>query len=279
MKPTDNYGKNWLSVLEKDVAVEQIQLVSGNRIVFRRLGKGAPLVLLHGGHGNWKHWAANIEALASRREVWVPDMPGFGDSDDIESADDFESLVQAMCESLAMLFDKVPAIDLAGFSFGGLVAAGIASRWSVRRLALLGCAGHKGPRRDYGPMLNWRAMPDADARRRALRQNLAAFMLSDAATISESAEAIYEDACVRTRFRSKAVSLAGGLAQCLEKVSAPVLLVWGAEDVTAARPESFFKSLPHRSSYRFEKISPAGHWVQWERAVEVNHLLGSWFGA
>jgi pimeloyl-ACP methyl ester carboxylesterase len=46
---------------------------------------------------------------------------------------------------------------MVGFSFGGLVAAQFASASQrVRRLALLGTAGHGGPRRQTSELLNWR---------------------------------------------------------------------------------------------------------------------------
>jgi len=266
-----------LSRLDTLATVQRLTLASGAQVTFRRFGQGAPLVLLHGGHGNWKHWAANIELLCAHHEVWVPDMPGYGESDDLESNADLGLLVQAMCEALDTLFGASTAIDLAGFSFGGLVAATIASRRPVRRLALLGSAGHGGARRDYGQMVNWRAASTPEARRQALRDNLAAFMLFDARNIDETAVDIYEDACLYTRFRSKAISFSGDLAQTLERVSAPVLLIWGGEDVTADQPELFIKKIPAETVFRFEKISRAGHWVQWERAAQVNDLLEHWF--
>src|SRR5262249_18899096 len=43
-------------------------------------GAGPPVVLLHGGSGSWTHWARNIMPLARHFTVWVPDLPGFGDS-------------------------------------------------------------------------------------------------------------------------------------------------------------------------------------------------------
>jgi len=53
----------------------------GGHVVWRRFGAGPALVLLHGGHGRWLHWARNIRAWAKQHTVWVPDMPGYGESD------------------------------------------------------------------------------------------------------------------------------------------------------------------------------------------------------
>jgi pimeloyl-ACP methyl ester carboxylesterase len=56
----------------------------GVRVRWRRFGTDTtqpPLVLLHGGHGSWMHWLRNAEALSAGRTLWLPDMPGFNDSD------------------------------------------------------------------------------------------------------------------------------------------------------------------------------------------------------
>ena len=49
-------------------------------LVWRAWGSGPPLVLAHGSHGAWSHWIRNIGTLARERTVWVPDLPGYGDS-------------------------------------------------------------------------------------------------------------------------------------------------------------------------------------------------------
>ena len=52
-------------------------------MVWQRWGPrgGKPVLLLHGGSGSWTHWVRNIEPLARpAMTVWVPDLPGFGDS-------------------------------------------------------------------------------------------------------------------------------------------------------------------------------------------------------
>ena len=55
----------------------------GCTVYWRRFGDGPPLVLIHGGHGNWMHWIRNIEVLAQEHTLWIPDLPGFGDSTDL----------------------------------------------------------------------------------------------------------------------------------------------------------------------------------------------------
>src|SRR5262245_3260657 len=49
-------------------------------MVWRAWGTGDPLVLLHGGYGSWTHWIRAIPPLSQHYELWVPDIPGLGDS-------------------------------------------------------------------------------------------------------------------------------------------------------------------------------------------------------
>lgn len=70
-------------------------------------GQGRPLVLLHGGHGSWLHWVRNIEALAERREVWVPDMPGYGDSAEVAGDSGEPGHQQRLVDVLAASIDRV----------------------------------------------------------------------------------------------------------------------------------------------------------------------------
>jgi len=55
--------------------------LANGRMVWRTWGAGDPVVLLHGGSGSWTHWIRNIEPLSKHFTVFVPDLPGHGESD------------------------------------------------------------------------------------------------------------------------------------------------------------------------------------------------------
>lgn len=102
-------------------------------------------------------------------------------------------------------------------------------------------------------------------------------MLHGAQNIDALALAIHELSCTRTRFRSKAISRAGGLQNLLDRYKQPLLMLWGEHDVTAF-PESLARQLRGNHTEREWCLLPgAGHWVQYERASEVNRLMLSWF--
>jgi pimeloyl-ACP methyl ester carboxylesterase len=258
----------------------------GVRVRWRQFGTDttrAPLVLLHGGHGSWMHWLRNAEALSAGRTLWLPDMPGFNESGAparvAPGEDSLPPLLDALGGTLDQLIGAGTPIDLGGFSFGGLTAARFAvRRGAIRRLALVGSGGHGSLRRMTVQMINWRAAPDREAERAALLNNLAALMLHDPGAIDALAFEIHDISCHGTRFRSKEVSLSGGLQKALDTLGVPTLLLWGEYDVTAD-PRPLVARLAAEGPRREGAvIDGAGHWAQYERADEVNARLRQFFG-
>lgn len=258
----------------------------GVRVRWRRFGAEhtgrPPIVLLHGGHGSWMHWLRNAEALAARHTLWLPDLPGFADSDTPARPAAGEAPVGPLLKALGGTLDQLVGagtpIVLGGFSFGGLVAAKFAAqRGAVDRLVLMGSGGHATLRRLAIEMINWRKSPDRATERAALKHNLDALMLRDT-RVDPLAFDIHDISCHGTRFRSKDVSLSGGLQAAIDTLACPQLLVWGEFDVTAdPRPlvAGLTQGRPNREGV---VIDGAGHWVQYERADEVNAVLLRFLG-
>jgi pimeloyl-ACP methyl ester carboxylesterase len=70
-----------------------------------------PLVLLHGGSGSWTHWVRNLDALvAAGHQLWVPDLPGFGDSAAPLSGGDADALVAPLREGCSCCWATRPVI-------------------------------------------------------------------------------------------------------------------------------------------------------------------------
>ena len=75
--------------------------------------------------------------------VLVPDLPGFGDSDMPSEPHTAEMLADLVASGLDAVLPSSMELDLAGFSFGGIIAGLAAARLRgrVRNLVLLGPAG------------------------------------------------------------------------------------------------------------------------------------------
>ena len=253
---------------------------SSGHVAWRTLGAGRPLVLLHGGHGNWLHWVRNMEALAADRMVCVPDMPGYGESD-LPADASMGSLVRGLQHSAQALLGHGAEFDLVGFSFGGLVAAHLAVAFGgVRRLALVGTAGHGGPRRPrHAGLVDWReaaSRGDEQSMAAAMRHNLLAHMLHQPTSVDPTALHVHAAACVMTRFHSKRLSRSAALPALLPHAAHDLLLVWGEHDVTADPQQAARDLSSCHPCAQTAILKDAGHWVQYESADVVNAFLSAW---
>lgn len=269
------------AILELDARASRVTaVVEGCEVAFRCFGEGPPLVLLHGGHGSWLHWIRNIDALSASHRLWVADMPGYGDSGVPAGEQTLDLIVSVLDAALDQVLGAGQPCDIVGFSFGGLCAATLAARRPpVRRVALLGSAGHGQDRRQRLGMLNWKGLASDAERDARLHHNLAALMLHDESKIDALALALHRDSCINTRYRSKNLSRRPMLPVQLDALAergVPVLLVWGEHDVTAS-PATAAATLLHGVASRELAIVPnVGHWVQYEAAGQINPMLLAW---
>jgi pimeloyl-ACP methyl ester carboxylesterase len=245
-------------------------------------GSGPPLILFHGGMGSWTHWIRNIPALRGRHTVHAPDLPGCGDSPTVRqdiAKDDYMALVHAAVEEIA----SGEPFDLAGFSFGGVMAAMVAARMPrlVRRLALLAPGGFG---MSSGRVLDLRRMPAEGAagdgeRREVLRHNLMVLMLARPESADDATIAIQRANVVRARYDTRVFSMAPHTREALPEVAAPTLLVYGSRDNLAwpSVQGRIDVCRAHKPDLRAEIVPDAGHWVQYEAAPAVNRLLLDFF--
>jgi pimeloyl-ACP methyl ester carboxylesterase len=107
------------------------------RIRYREVGRGEPVLLLHGYTDRLEMWTGVADSLAVDRRVIVPDLRGFGGSDKPIAPGSYGS---AMTGDVAALLDtlRVDRVDLIGYSLGALVTADLAVRYPERvRTAVL----------------------------------------------------------------------------------------------------------------------------------------------
>jgi abhydrolase domain-containing protein 6 len=119
--------------------------IDGVRVPVTRLGRGQPLLLIHG-FGDRGESMLPLAALLRREfEAVIPDLPGFGDADAVSS--DRVTMV-AQVRMLAQLLDTVglPRVHVVGHSMGGGIAARLAHDLPERvlSLTLLSPAGPHG---------------------------------------------------------------------------------------------------------------------------------------
>ena len=274
----DPNTQDWIDQYEKQAVLHTVD-TGDHQVSWRQFGDSSkePLLLIHGGHGSWMHWARNIDALAERFSLFVVDLPGYGDSSDPHFGE-FGDMIAVTAQSIKQLLGADTAFRLAGFSFGGLVSANLAAEGlPVSRLALLGPGGHGGPRRERAKLVNWKRAIGDEEIREAMRFNLWAHMLYADEAIDPFAIDIHTYSCVQTRFRSRGISARGLLGPALETYKGETLFLWGAQDITCD-PDYLMTNLIAQQANLHGIILPEiGHWVQYEAPEQTNQVLLDWF--
>lgn len=243
----------------------------------------APLVLLHGGSGSWTHWLRAIEPLTrAGHTLWLPDLPGFGDSDAVPGGTDVDTMLAPLAHGMEQLFGggAGPACDLAGFSFGGMAAGLLAAEYPqlVRSLVVVGAPGMGLEGRPVR-LKGWRHLPSPQARMQVHRHNLAALMLHDAGGIDDATLALHALNVARDRLPRRRLSRTDILAQALPRVQCPVAAIYGEHDpLYRGQMPALQQALMRQTAGRvhWQLVCDAGHWVQHERpAALVQALLAA----
>jgi pimeloyl-ACP methyl ester carboxylesterase len=257
-------------------AAERIETPCGpGRMVWHCWGSGPALVLLHGGSGSWRHWVRNIPFFAEQRRVIAADLPGLGESDMPLKPEDPYDTAEVLARGLDTVLAREAAYDLAGFSYGGVIAGCLAAHdpGRVRSLTIVGSGG-LGLARGRTPLVKVRHL-DGAAREAAHRTNLQALMIADPARIDALALVIQDWNSRHARLKSPLISSQPYLRDALAVVRCQVNGIWGSLDAPSqpdiGAREAVMRAL--QPALRFRVIPRAGHWVSYEAADAFNHAL------
>lgn len=261
----------------ESLATRQLIPYGVGSMVWRVWGDGRPLVLLHGASGSWTHWIRNILPLAAHFRVIVPDMPGFGESDAPPEPHTADSLADLVVSSLAGVVSPPAELDIAGFSFGGIIGGLVAARLGrrVRTLVLLGTGGLALPPAPTPPLLRIQADMTPDEISQAHRENLRILMIANPERIDDLAVFLQSENLRRARFKSGSIPASDVLLRALPAIRARITGIWGSRDAFVG---------PHLEDRRrllasvqrdldFRTVDGAGHWVTYEAADQVNGAL------
>ena len=107
--------------------LDQVEISAGGlRLSCYLLGKGRPVVLLHGLGGSKITWLPVLDALAERYRVVVPDLPGHGESEKPRA--DYSARFYARVTRQLLDFLEIERAALVGNSMGGRIALEMALR-------------------------------------------------------------------------------------------------------------------------------------------------------
>lgn len=231
-------GAKLLSGLE-----ERFADVKGVRLRYYVGGTGPPLVLVHGLGGAAANWALVAPALAARRRLLVPELPGHGGSSPLPAAPTLNPFADAVA-ALAEREGLAPA-PVVGHSLGGVVALRLAIRHAdaVRAVVLAAPAGISSTARRaevaftilaaVKPARLFASRRSAIARSRLLRAAVfGLWEVSDSAAFSPLAvEAFLSGPAIHSDVDSAGWALLRDDPRTdLARIRCPRLVLWGARD-------------------------------------------------
>jgi pimeloyl-ACP methyl ester carboxylesterase len=257
---------------------EERVAVRGTEVRILRAGAGPAVLYLHGS-GDSGGWLPILDSLAQTHTVYRPDHPGFGHSDDDDRIDSIHDLAFFYLDLLSEL--GLEQVSIVGVSLGGWIAADLATIEPERvdRLVLVGAAGLRveGVQQPDVFMLSAVQLVELTYHRPEAQERAVA----DAAGLEADPEALQ----LHLRNRVGTAHLAWNpyfhdpkLVERTHRVTAPTLVVWGAEDrvLPPAHGERWTELLP---SARLELIADAGHLPHVEAPATVSGLIAAFLSA
>lgn len=98
-----------------------ITTVGNNLIHYEVLGRGQPLIFIHGWLGSWRYWWPSMQAMSAQHRSFAFDLWGFGDSSkspDLYSLDAYATMIDQFIDQLGV----ARPVYLIGHSLGAAVA-------------------------------------------------------------------------------------------------------------------------------------------------------------
>lgn len=277
--------------LEYPFPTKKITLSGGIQIAYADEGTGAQTILFIHGLGSYlPAWKKNVEALRNQYRCIAIDLPGYGKSSKGKypgSMPFYAGLIAEMIDSLGL-----DNLTLAGHSMGGQIAITCALAFpnKVDGLILVAPAGFETFTK--GQKQWFREVITADGVRltpvEAIKTNLAynfydlpedaEFMIHDRIAMRDASDFNWYCYIIPQNVQGM---VDDPVYDFLPEIKQPTLVLFGENDNLI--PNRFLNGGPTRTyaedgasripGARLELIPKAGHFVQFERAEQVNDLI------
>ena len=243
-------------------------------IAYERVGKGPPLLLVHGLGATRSIWHPQVDRLAEHRDVIAVDMPGFGDSPMLDETPTPWALAAAITAACREIGIERPHI--AGNSLGGWVALEIAKADEAASVCLISPAGlwrePLGPRKVDSRKWAKRLRPLVGplTRNRGAREAMLRTTVGrpENVPLPEAREMI--NAWISAPgYEASNDEMRRYVCEDLDRVRVPTTIAWGELDrlVGPPRPER------RPPGSRFVKLESCGHTPNWDAPDLIADLL------
>lgn len=250
---------------------------NGARLYYEKTGDGLPILLLHGWGGRADSFLPLIRDMKPIRTVVAVDFPGHGNSPEPPAPWSVTEYMELICALIRYL--HIEGTDVVAHSFGGRVALMLASTYPecVGKMVLTGCAGLP-PRKSGKKTLRTRVY---QALRRCADNAVTRRLFPRAvgtwreALIQRFGSPDYRVLTPSMRQTFQRI-IAQDLTDCLPKIQAPTLLIWGVEDQDTPiwMGEEMARQIPDSALIRFEG---AGHFAYLDKYADFRAIVMNFF--
>jgi 3-oxoadipate enol-lactonase len=250
-------------------------------IVYRTLGDGPAVVLLHPFPVHHEFWLPMVEALSSRYRLILPDLRGHGESEVGEGP----ATMPKHAADIAKVMDDadVGRAPMIGVSIGGYVLFEFWRKYRGRVAALV-LSNTKAPA-DSTEARAGRLQAAADALERGTEPAFESMIPKLLGKSTRESRPDLVDGAVRmmrTMSPDDLAKIQRGMAEradsvdTLKTINVPTLLVTGDEDIMTGINET---ELMHRnfSGSQLRVIPKAGHYAAWEQPAQFGLLVRQFF--
>ena len=255
---------------------KNIITVNGKTVSYYEEGKGNPIVLLHGFCGSMKYWDKVITELSEHYRVIALDLPGHGESSNLEGSTTIEDMAVHIKGLLDYL--NLTQVSMFGHSLGGYVTLAFAERF---RQMLNGFS-----------LIHSTAFPDSEEAKegreasveKVKKEGISAFIdglipklfspdsleknENDIKTAKEIGYSTSTEGAIKTLLAMKNRPERNSI---LEEAEIPVLLIAGDKDQIIPFEKTFSVS---KSNIKHVLIKDSGHMSMYENPSElINQML------
>jgi pimeloyl-ACP methyl ester carboxylesterase len=233
------------------------KLLDGQIVHFEVLGRGRPIIFLHGWVGSWRYWISSMQVASTSFRAYGLDLWGFGES----ARDPMHYTIDQQTNLLSRFLDElgIGKVAIVGHGLGALVGFNFCSLWtqSVDRMMAVSCPLYYD---SINSRLRTSSIPDLISWLGSKTPE-ATTALADASKADP--EAITES--IRS-FQSN------GLFEKMRQTQIPCLLVHGQSDpAIPAPPTDNSVNLPHMMHHVV--LDGSGHFPMIDETARFNRLL------
>ncbi len=236
-----------------------ITTVGSNLIHYEVLGRGHPLVFIHGWLGSWRYWWPTMQGLSARHRVFAFDLWGFGDSSKAKNMYNLPAYIDMLDQFVDKLGIATP-VTLVGHGLGAAVALRFTKQNSdlVNKLVTVSLPLN-------GNYINNRLTNSQP-------ESFIARVLGKSNSFSEV------ESELRKTDQEAMNNLANELLNCnfaedLQDFPRPVLLIFGEDDSVIKTPAPSNGEFPTGNNQYFVGIDNCNHFPMLQETAKFNRLL------